>query len=138
MTEGLSHLTFVVRDLARSGAMLERVFGARLLYASGTRQFSRSAERFYDIGGVWVAIMEGEPSRGACYTHAAFRVGDAELDARAAEVAALGLEILPARPRIEGEGRSLYFRDADGHLFELHTGTLAERLARYAAEEDAG
>ncbi len=32
-----------------------------------------------------------------------------------------------------GEGRSLYFHDHDNHLFELHTGTLEERLARYGA-----
>ena len=30
-----------------------------------------------------------------------------------------------------GEGRSLYFYDDDNHLFELHTGTLEERLQRY-------
>jgi hypothetical protein len=33
-------------------------------------------------------------------------------------------------PRVEGEGRSLHFYD-DNHLFELHTGTLEERLERY-------
>jgi hypothetical protein len=33
---------------------------------------------------------------------------------------------------VEGEGQSLYFYDFDNHLFELHTGTLAQRLARYA------
>lgn len=32
---------------------------------------------------------------------------------------------------MEGEGRSLYFYDYDNHLFELHTGTLTERLKRY-------
>ena len=42
------------------------------------------------------------------------------------------LDLLPPRPRVEGEGRSLYFYGPDNHLFELHTGTLAERLARYA------
>ncbi|MCV6603344.1 MAG: FosX/FosE/FosI family fosfomycin resistance thiol transferase, partial [Cohaesibacter sp.] len=42
-----------------------------------------------------------------------------------------GADILPPRPRVEGEGRSLYFYDHDNHLFELHTGTLDQRLARY-------
>lgn len=43
----------------------------------------------------------------------------------------LGVEIKPPRPRVEGEGQSLYFYDFDKHLFELHTGTLAQRLQRY-------
>ena len=38
----------------------------------------------------------------------------------------------PPRARVEGEGQSLYVYDFDNHLFELHTGTLAQRLARYA------
>ena len=49
-----------------------------------------------------------------------------------ARIEALGLDLLPPRPRVEGEGRSLYFYGPDNHLFELHTGTLEERLARYA------
>ncbi len=38
---------------------------------------------------------------------------------------------LPHPDRVEGEGRSLYFHDHDNHLFEVHAGTLDERLARY-------
>ncbi len=45
-----------------------------------------------------------------------------------------GAEIKESRPRVEGEGRSIYFYDFDNHLFELHTGTLAERLVRYAQD----
>ncbi|MFN7023171.1 MAG: hypothetical protein ACK4QP_01325 [Pseudorhizobium sp.] len=37
-----------------------------------------------------------------------------------------------ARARVPGEGHSIYFYDYDNHMFELHTGTLQERLARYA------
>ena len=47
-------------------------------------------------------------------------------------IEAAGLEFEPPRPRVSGEGRSLYFYDDDNHLFELHTGTLRERLDRYA------
>ena len=49
-----------------------------------------------------------------------------------ARLRALGAEVKPPRPMVEGEGQSLYFYDFDNHLFELHTGTLAQRLARYA------
>lgn len=41
------------------------------------------------------------------------------------------MDILPGRARVEGEGASLYFYDFDNHLFELHSGALAERLERY-------
>jgi fosfomycin resistance protein FosX len=43
-----------------------------------------------------------------------------------------GLEIIESRQRSAGEGHSLYFYDFDNHLFELHTGTLDQRLAIYA------
>ncbi|MEM0946410.1 MAG: FosX/FosE/FosI family fosfomycin resistance hydrolase [Pseudomonadota bacterium] len=135
MTEGLSHITLICADLDRTGKLLENVLGARLLYASGTREFSKSAERFYDVGGTWVAIMEGPALDTRSYNHVAFKVEDHRLDACEATVRALGLEVLQPRPRVEGEGRSLYFYDADNHLFELHTGTLEERLRRYALED---
>ncbi|EPJ43401.1 MAG: glyoxalase/bleomycin resistance protein/dioxygenase [Osedax symbiont Rs2] len=42
------------------------------------------------------------------------------------------MQIKPPRPRVEGEPESLYFYDFDNHLFELHTGTLNQRLKLYA------
>src|SRR5215469_9759375 len=47
-------------------------------------------------------------------------------------VRALGLNVREDRSRVHGEGRSIYFHDDDNHLFELHTGTLTQRLTRYA------
>ena len=44
----------------------------------------------------------------------------------------LGLEVLSPRSRVEGEGQSIYFYDDDNHLLELHSGTLEQRLDRYA------
>jgi catechol 2,3-dioxygenase-like lactoylglutathione lyase family enzyme len=76
--------------------------------------------------------MEGEPLPSRTYNHVAFKIQDAEFEAYEAKVKALGLEIRPPRLRVTGEGRSLYFYGDDNHLFELHTGTLAERLECYA------
>ncbi|KGM48972.1 FosX/FosE/FosI family fosfomycin resistance hydrolase [Pseudooceanicola atlanticus] len=132
MSAGLSHITLIVSDLDATQRMLEQVFKARCIYDSGAEQFSISEERFFDIGGVWVATMKGEPLPERSYNHVAFRIDEAEFDDRRARIEALGLDLLPPRPRVEGEGRSLYFYGPDNHLFELHTGTLAERLARYA------
>lgn len=128
---GLSHLTFVVRDVERTARLFCEALGAQEVYDSQGRNFSLSREKFLLLGGVWLAFMEGEPAQRS-YRHAAFAVGEADLPACEARLRALGAEVKPPRPRVEGEGLSLYFYDFDNHLFELHTGTLAQRLARYA------
>lgn len=133
MVEGLSHITFIVRDLDRMEAILTSVLDARRIYDSGEATFSLSRERFFDIGGVWVAVMEGDPLPARSYNHVAFRISDADYDDRLARIRALGLDVREGRARVAGEGRSIYFHDHDNHLFELHSGTLEERLRRYEA-----
>jgi fosfomycin resistance protein FosX len=132
MIEGLSHITFIVRDLDRMEAILTSVLGAAKIYDSGDAAFSLSRERFFDAAGLWIAIMEGDALPTQTYNHVAFKIADADYDACLARITALGLRLRESRPRVAGEGRSIYFHDDDNHLFELHTGTLAERLARYA------
>ena len=132
MIEGLSHVTFVVRDLDRMTRILTGIFGAREVYASGDETFSVAREKFFRVGDLWIAVMEGKPLPSRTYNHVAFKIEDAEFEAYEAKVKAMGLEIRPPRQRLPGEGRSLYFYDDDNHLFELHTGTLAERLELYA------
>ncbi|WP_027054389.1 FosX/FosE/FosI family fosfomycin resistance hydrolase [Mesorhizobium erdmanii] len=134
MIEGLSHITFIARDLGRMTEILTGIFDAREVYASDAEQFSLSREKFFLIGDLWIAIMEGEKLPERSYNHIAFKIGDTDFDRYAERVAKLGLDMRPPRPRVEGEGRSIYFYDDDNHMFELHTGTLAERLKRYAKE----
>jgi catechol 2,3-dioxygenase-like lactoylglutathione lyase family enzyme len=129
---GLSHVTFVVRDLERMTRILTGIFGAREVYASGEETFSVAREKFFQVGDLWIAVMEGAALPSRTYNHLAFKIEDAAFGAYEAKVKELVLEIRPPRQRISGEGRSLYFYDDDNHLFELHTGTLAERLERYA------
>jgi catechol 2,3-dioxygenase-like lactoylglutathione lyase family enzyme len=136
MIEGLSHITFIVRDLDRMEEILVSVLGARKVYDSGDNTFSVSRERFFLAGEepapVWLAIMEGESLPARTYNHVAFKISEADYPACLERVQALGLEVREGRSRVDGEGRSIYFHDHDNHLFELHTGTLAERLQRYA------
>ncbi|ASR44222.1 FosX/FosE/FosI family fosfomycin resistance thiol transferase [Xanthomonas citri pv. mangiferaeindicae] len=128
---GISHLTFVVRDLARTARLLVEGLGATEVYDSGDRPHSLSREKFFVLGGVWIAAMEGEPPAERSYGHVAFSVNAADLPGYRVRLEALGVEIRPARPRIAGEGDSLYFYDFDDHLFELHAGTLDARLSAY-------
>ncbi|MEO3414326.1 FosX/FosE/FosI family fosfomycin resistance hydrolase [Roseovarius sp. CAU 1744] len=132
MIEGLSHVTFIVSDLDKMEEMLTKVLDANKIYDSGEKTFSLSKERFFDIGGVWVATMEGDPLSAKTYNHVAFKMAPDEYDNRLQRIKALGLEVREGRSRVEGEGRSIYFYDYDNHMFELHSGTLEERLRRYA------
>lgn len=134
MIEGISHVTFIVSDLDRMTTFLSQIFGAEEVYASGDRTFSVSREKFFLVGGVWVAIMEGDPLAEKSYNHVAFKIPDEEFDGYVERVRSSGAEILQGRSRVDGEGRSLYFYDYDNHLFELHTGTLEQRLERCLEE----
>lgn len=135
MSGPISHITFVVADLERMAHLLQTVFGAEEVYSSANKTFSVAPEKFFMIDGLWVAIMQGEPLKERTYNHVAFNIAEDQFDAYLARIEKLGLDVKPPRPRVEGEGRSIYFYDYDNHLFELHTGTLKERLNRYASSE---
>lgn len=132
MIEGISHLTFIVKDLEGASTFFKSIFDAEEIYSSGDKTFSFAREKFFLIGGQWIAIMEGDSLSDRSYNHVAFKIREEEFDVYLSRIQVLGVDFRPPRPRIEGEGRSLYFYDYDNHLFELHTGTLSERLARYA------
>jgi fosfomycin resistance protein FosX len=144
MVKGLSHMTFIVSDLDRMEVLLTTVLDARKVYDSGDRTFSVSRERFFLVGDgagdpdapapIWIATMEGTPLPSPTYNHVAFKIEQIDYERCLAAIQSLGLEVREGRARIEGEGCSIYFHDYDNHLFELHTGTLSERLARYARE----
>ncbi|WP_255368557.1 FosX/FosE/FosI family fosfomycin resistance hydrolase [Agromyces sp. CF514] len=134
-SSGLSHVTFIVRDLDRMEQILLTVLGAKRVYDSGERTFSLSAERFFLVGdgptATWIAIMQGDGGLPRSYNHVAFQVERVDLPELRSRIAELGLDLRPPRSRVDGEGESIYFYDEDGHLFELHAGSLRERLAVY-------
>jgi fosfomycin resistance protein FosX len=129
--QGISHITFIVRDIHRMATFLCEGLGAREVYDSAKKNFSLSREKFFMLGGVWLAAMEGDAPVERSYQHLAFKVDEADLAAFEARLRAIGAHVKEPRPRVPGEGQSLYFHDFDNHLFELHTGTLQERLERY-------
>ncbi|UNK59137.1 FosX/FosE/FosI family fosfomycin resistance hydrolase [Pseudoxanthomonas daejeonensis] len=134
---GISHVTFVVADLERTARLFGEGLGAREVYDSAGREHSISREKFFVLGDLWLVAMQGAPLADRSYRHVAFAVDAAELPGYRQRLQALGVEVLPGRGRIEGEGESLYFHDDDNHLFELHAGTLDQRLAAYAVMDAA-
>lgn len=84
------------------------------------------------MGDLWLCLMEcADEPLPKSYNHIAFQVARHELKDCLAILEELGLSPEPGRSRVEGEGASIYFYDWDHHLFELHCGTLEERLRRY-------
>lgn len=131
MISGLSHITLIVKDLNKTTAFLQNIFNAEEIYSSGDKTFSLSKEKFFLIASLWICIMEGDSLQERTYNHIAFQIQSEEVDEYTERIKALGVEMKPERPRVQGEGRSIYFYDFDNHLFELHAGTLEERLKRY-------
>ncbi|EAE9246378.1 FosX/FosE/FosI family fosfomycin resistance thiol transferase [Listeria monocytogenes] len=131
MISGLSHITLIVKNLNKTTAFLQNIFNAEEIYSSGDKTFSLSKEKFFLIAGLWICIMEGDSLQERTYNHIAFQIQSEEVDEYIERIKALGVEMKPERPRVQGEGRSIYFYDFDNHLFELHAGTLEERLKRY-------
>lgn len=129
--EGISHITLLVKDLERSAHFLMSVFDAEQVFSSDNQQFSLSREKFFIIAGIWFVLMEGAPLPQRNYNHIAFKIPASEYDVYKNRLKAAGIECKEDRSRIKGEGASLYFYDFDNHLFELHTGTLNERLKTY-------
>ncbi len=132
MIERISHITFVVKDLGKATKLYKDLFGAKEVYYSGDKTHSLSKERFFVIGDQWIAVMENKEIINRTYHHIAFKIKEEDLEIYLKKIEALELEMKTPRTRIKGEGYSIYFYDYDNNLFELHTGTLEERLRFYS------
>ena len=130
MIRGISHITIVVKDLEKSAKLFCEGLGAKEIYDSKNKNYSISREKFFKLGEIWFVTMEGEPQEKS-YRHIAFKVAEGKLAEYEKSLSILGAEIVPSRTRVEAEGKSLYFYDYDNNFFELHSGTLEERLKKY-------
>lgn len=134
LISGISHITFIVKDLEKATTFFQEIFEAKEVYYSGEKNFSISREKFFLINDLWIAVMEGKPVEKS-YNHIAFKIDESDYEMYLERIQKLGLEIKEGRKRITGEGQSIYFYDYDNHLFELHTGTLESRLISYQKEQ---
>lgn len=130
MIYGISHITFIVKDLGKATKFFKEIFEAKEIYSSEDKTFSISKEKFFLINDLWIAVMEGEKIEKS-YNHIAFKIDESDYEMYLKRIENLGLEIKVGRERVIGEGNSIYFYDYDNHLFELHTGTLEIRLHHY-------
>ena len=57
---GISHMTFIVKNLERSALFFQKIFDAVEVYSSGDNTFSLSKEKFFLVNSIWICIMDGE------------------------------------------------------------------------------
>jgi len=126
----INHLCFSVTDLERSISFYQRVFEAKLKVKG--RKLA-----YFDLDGLWIALNQEDIDRqnnARTYTHIAFSIAEEEYESEVRRLEELEVELFTGRPRDERDKKSIYFLDPDGHMFELHTGTLNDRLAYYKAD----
>lgn len=117
-----------VDDIDRAAAFYENVMGLPVIHAD-------SRMRAYDVAGrgVLLLFMRSEtlepvetpggtipPHDGSGPLHVAFAIESAQLPDWNAHLSARGIAIESTTEWPRG-GRSVYFRDPDGHLLELAT-----------------
>ncbi|NYB75253.1 FosX/FosE/FosI family fosfomycin resistance thiol transferase [Sedimentibacter hydroxybenzoicus DSM 7310] len=134
MISGISHITFIVKNLDKAATFFKEIFEAKEVYSSDGKEFSVSKEKFFLINDLWIAVMEGKETEKS-YNHIAFKIDESDYEKYLKKIENLGLEVKTGRKRVKGEGKSIYFHDYDNHLFELHTGTLEKRLLSYKKEK---
>ena len=112
--------------------LLNTLFDAKEIYDSQQKKFSLYPEKFFLVKDLWIAVMQNSSNKlPKTYNHIAFKIDEQDIDSFVSKIQMLGLTVEPGRSRVKGEASSIYFYDYDNHLFELHTGTLQERLKSY-------
>lgn len=82
MIKGISHITFIVKDLEKSTNFLTQIFDAKEVYSSGNKTFSISKEKFFLINKTWIAIMEGDSLYFYDYDNHLFEIHTGTLEKR--------------------------------------------------------
>jgi len=120
MLESISHVALVVKDPARTAALFQELFAARMVQRQDDEGH---LETFVRLGGAWFVLVGAPVERARTGDHIAFQATPDFLEATAAKLEKMGREFVRAR-----SNRALYFFDYDDHVFELNTEDMDEEI----------
>ena len=120
MLQSISHVALVVTDPARTAALFQDLFDARMVQRQDDEGH---LETFVKLGGVWIVLVGAPVQRARTGDHIAFQATPDIIDATVAKLEKMGREFVRAR-----SNRALYFFDYDDHVFELSTEGLDEEI----------
>jgi catechol 2,3-dioxygenase-like lactoylglutathione lyase family enzyme len=120
MLESISHVALVVKDPARTAALFQELFDARMVQRQDDEGH---LETFIRLGGAWIVLVGAPVERTRTGDHIAFQATPDILEATAAKLEKMGREFLRAR-----SNKALYFFDYDDHVFELNTEDIDEEI----------
>jgi catechol 2,3-dioxygenase-like lactoylglutathione lyase family enzyme len=119
--KGIQHLNLQVADLGRARAFYTELLGFEVSFAKGDTVWLDAGGDLLGLsaGAPHAARSEGEAPSALSFEHFGFMVdAPAEVDRWAEQLRAHG--VTPEKgPYDRSDGRSIYFRDPDGHLLEI-------------------
>ncbi|MCW8109722.1 VOC family protein [Alteromonas ponticola] len=119
MIQGLTHITLAVSHIDTALSFYCDVLGF-------TGHAKWDAGAYLSANDVWLCLSLDLPAPSPDYTHIAWTVDQAEFVTFSETIIASGARIWKENKSF---GDSLYFNDPDGNKLEIHSGTLAQRLA---------
>ena len=119
MIDGLNHITLTVSDVPAALNFYSNILGfeGHVIWDSGAYLSSNS---------LWLCLSSGNPKPSNDYSHIALTVKESEFEGLSKLIIGAGCRQWKIN---SSEGKSLYFKDPDGHKIEIHVGCLASRLA---------
>jgi fosfomycin resistance protein FosX len=120
MLQSISHVALVVNDPARTAALFQDLFDARMVQHQDDEGH---LETFVRLGGAWIVLVGAPVQRARTGDHIAFQATPDIIEATVAKLEKMGREFVRAR-----SDRALYFFDYDDHVFELNTENIDEEI----------
>ena len=120
MLESISHIALVVKEPARTAALFQDLFDARVVERGDDEGHLETLVR---LGGIWIVLVAAPVQRERTGDHIAFHATPEILETTVVKLQALGREFIRARAN-----RAVYFFDYDNHVFELDAEGIDKEL----------